>query len=190
MRNTPAGHTSPDTPKRTSHAVDPKGRLAVTAYHEHKGLSEETIAFDCSVTLDGKKVGAATNTGQGGPNRYHFISGEAETTVTTLAAEWARDTQRGTFETLDAFINYLGTGVTDRKVARSLFRRGTKIDPPYAGVVIVEKEPLGLPWQKEPIDFLVREYVLVRSLDDVTTLGAAKHSGAWQFHVFSAEDLK
>jgi hypothetical protein len=167
--------------------------VKLTAYHEHKGLSEETIAFDCSITLDGKKVAAATNTGQGGPNRYHFFSRDAEATVTRLAAEWARDTGRRTFETLDAFLSYISTGMSDQKIARSLFRRASKVDPAYAGVVVVEKDPLTLTRPEGGdviVDFLAHEYILVRSIDDVTTLAVAKGAGAWCFHVLPAETLK
>ncbi|MBP8176360.1 MAG: hypothetical protein KAX77_01225 [Xanthomonadales bacterium] len=40
-------------------------RISLAKLHIHKGLSEETIAFDADVMLDGEKIGTATCRGHG-----------------------------------------------------------------------------------------------------------------------------
>ena len=40
----------------------------------YAGLSEETIAFNASVYIDGKKVGDAKNNGQGGSNDVNVFT--------------------------------------------------------------------------------------------------------------------
>lgn len=40
-------------------------RLTLAKLHIHKGLSEETIAFDADVLLDGKRIGTASCRGHG-----------------------------------------------------------------------------------------------------------------------------
>ncbi|MGI8547338.1 MAG: hypothetical protein ACR2M1_08380 [Gemmatimonadaceae bacterium] len=187
----PANPTPPEVPTRTGAAVDPSSHVTLTSYREHKGLSEETVAFDSSILLDGRKVGTALNTGRGGANIYDFVSRAAEARVTEIAKAWAQSAGDETSEVLDAFVNYLAIGAGDLTAARSLFRRAAKANTTIAGVVVVEKEPF-FAWNdpSKISGFDVREYVAVTSLDDVTTIGAAKRLGAWRFHVLDGDILK
>lgn len=189
MPNTPAGPTPPRVPTRTHLAVDPSGRVTLRAYTEHRGLSEETIAFDCTIVLDGKKVGTAMNSGTGGANLYHFGSREAEESVTRLAVKWALRAGEPPAGSLDAFVRHLALGFADLKTARALFRRAVKTHPNLAGVVVVEREPL-VASDRRIIGFEVREFIPVSSLDDVTVAVVAERAGGWRFHVIAADALR
>lgn len=43
-----------------------------------KFASEETLCFQCSIIIDGKNAGTASNDGHGACNRYHFKDRETE----------------------------------------------------------------------------------------------------------------
>ena len=48
----------------------------------YAGLSEETVAFNASVYVDGKKVGDAKNTGHGGSNDVNVFTKDGRWTET------------------------------------------------------------------------------------------------------------
>jgi len=178
---------SPDTPERTRFAADPTGRVTLLSYKRHPRMSDETTAFEATIVLDGKRVGTATNTGTGGPHRYHFASVEVKQSVTRIAEQWATENNESSIEQLDQFIDYIATGIEDKQVARRLYRKNQKQITNISGVVVVEKEPLF--GGGYILGFGVREYILTSSLDDVETLAIAKHHKAWRFHVIPVNAL-
>ena len=58
-----------------SDGPSPMDRWGMTAYKEYARMSEETTAFNGTITLHGKPVIAAENTGKGGCNSYHALRG-------------------------------------------------------------------------------------------------------------------
>ena len=183
--------TPPDIPTRVDPPADSTGRITLPGYKEHKGLSEETTAFDTSIALDGVKVGTASNTGQGGPNRYHFTSKDAETTVTEIVGAWAK--ARGeTFEVMDAFIGYLAAGIAAKKVAKRLFKKYDGKLPNVVGVLVAEKSPIyGYGEDTTKVfGYGEQEFYILRALGDAEVLARAKQAGAWQYFVYAAADLR
>jgi hypothetical protein len=53
-------------------------KYSVTSYKEHKDMSDETVCFSAKICLNGKPFLNTSNTGCGGPNEYHLISGSQE----------------------------------------------------------------------------------------------------------------
>jgi len=53
-------------------------KVSVKAVKIHDGLSEETMCFEATLYIDGKKAASASNRGQGGCNEYHFIDAKVE----------------------------------------------------------------------------------------------------------------
>jgi len=62
-------------------------RFALAALKVSDFASEETLCFQASITLDGKKVGTASNDGHGGCDRIHFTDKAARTLFTEEAAK-------------------------------------------------------------------------------------------------------
>lgn len=49
-------------------------KIELRKIHHHKGISEETNAFDAEVWVDGRKAGFASNRGHGDPVLVHYDS--------------------------------------------------------------------------------------------------------------------
>lgn len=72
-------------------------RITLKNVHTYPRLSEETLAFDAVIYIDGKKAGTASNHGTGGENDAHFVSPEmAQTFASIIAALPAHESEYGT----------------------------------------------------------------------------------------------
>lgn len=98
------------TPKKDSpHEMD---RWGVSGYKAYESMSEETLAFEAYITMDGEKVLYAKNDGQGGPNIYHPINKQTYKVVSQFeqcATDWLVDhgyPEDRVFEGADTWINW------------------------------------------------------------------------------------
>jgi hypothetical protein len=98
----------------------------------YAGLSEETIAFNASVHIDGKKVGDASNRGHGGNNDVDVRDGEGrwnEGLFQAMEAEAATHTwsdEGKTFNhSLDSYVGELVDDIQERRDKQRLCRGKT-----------------------------------------------------------------
>ena len=63
-------------------------RLTVKNYKRVEWMSEETDCYQASLYLDGKRIGTAENSGQGGPDLLTFNSREDRERFEAALAEW------------------------------------------------------------------------------------------------------
>lgn len=108
--------------------------VSIRSYQPVRGLSEETEAFTATIYLDGKRAGAASNTGQGGPNRYDFASPAKGDAFFAYAQAWGEANDE-TFESADALIGQLCEDYDLARKARGLVKRGA------VTVVFIQKTP-------------------------------------------------
>lgn len=88
-------------------------RIGFSSFKEYKSMSEETMCFNANITLDGKKIGHAKNSGHGGstdiifsdPTMWDRLNGEIdrlwkgdkknrlnlETIISSLASAFAEE---------------------------------------------------------------------------------------------------
>lgn len=88
----------------------------------YERLSEETIAFNADIWLDGKKVGSADNEGRGGPNRYEWSDREAGKRIEAWAD--AQPTEFD-FEKLDQLVGGMLDAHRINKRLASLAKKST-----------------------------------------------------------------
>jgi len=108
--------------------------VTIRNYQPAPGLSEETNAFSATIYLDGKRAGRASNTGQGGPNRYDFTNRRDGDAFFAYATAWGVENDENS-ESADALIDQLCLDYELRSKARTLVKRGAEI------VVFIEKGP-------------------------------------------------
>lgn len=84
-------------------------KVELKSYKEVKSMSEETVCFQASVYIDGKKVGDVGNDGRGGPHRWTPWS--AEKLVREIAVKIPRYAEFSQ-EQADCLINDLGLEIT------------------------------------------------------------------------------
>ncbi len=91
--------------------------LTIKSYKRVAKLSEETDCFTCDIYLDGKKVGQASNRGNGGCNDYYWT----DRTIGQSIENWAKtQPTEFEFEKLDQIISKLTALV---EVVNTLKRR-------------------------------------------------------------------
>jgi len=56
-------------------------KIEVKNVKMHRDMSEETECFSCTIYVDGKKAGEASNRGGGGCKEYHFADRKVEQSV-------------------------------------------------------------------------------------------------------------
>jgi hypothetical protein len=117
--------TQQHTPKQVHQIAPPEIELkAVKALQQ---ASDETLCFEASVYLDGKKVGTVGNRGQGGPNFYHMDRTD-EARLADLCSRWiSHRWGQKAIEPADTVIALLVDDFEDRKVARRLNRKGCRV---------------------------------------------------------------
>lgn len=101
-------------------------RVEIKALKIADHLSEETLAFTCSVYLDGKKVGQARNDGRGGCNRYDIQRSDLSD-LEEIALEWYREEEgeeaHSRTSAMDMMLSALTMDYEDRQMARANGRR-------------------------------------------------------------------
>ncbi len=90
--------------------------------------SHETNCFECSIYWDGKKVGYASNSGQGGDTDIHFTDKDAQTQAEAWEKEQPKivtDMPKPSFQTEGTFFHYRFTleGHIDNLVVEFLTKR-------------------------------------------------------------------
>ena len=95
--------------------------FSIKQLSSNPALSEETLAFTCSVYIDGKKVFTAMNNGTGGCHSYHPVKGKTYKEIREAEA-WARSEHPDEFEPLDFVID----GLVERESARKILAREFK----------------------------------------------------------------
>lgn len=90
--------------------------------------SHETNCFECSVYWDGKKVGYAENSGQGGETNVHFTDKQAQTQAEAWEKEQPKivtDMPKPSFQSEGTFFHYRFTleGHIDQLVVEFLEQR-------------------------------------------------------------------
>jgi len=87
-----------------------------------KFASEETLCFECSVYVDGKRAFVASNDGRGGCNSYHGDRGMID-----AADKWANANYEYAtgVEDLDGFIHQLITDWEIEKYTRKMLKKFT-----------------------------------------------------------------
>jgi len=83
----PGSMLRPATRPAIVHAPTPVDKWGLSGYRADKRLSEETIAFSATITLNGKPVIHASNRGHGGCNEYQPARGETYDIVDKLVAD-------------------------------------------------------------------------------------------------------
>ena len=98
----------------------------------YAGLSEETIAFNASVYIDGKKVGDAKNNGQGGSNDVNVFTKDGRwdrALMNKMEAEAKKHTWTYEGEThshsLDSYIGELVDDFEEQKILKRMCRTQT-----------------------------------------------------------------
>lgn len=97
-------------------------------------LSEDSEAFTANLYMDGKKIAAVLNEGQGGPHRYEV----SDQVRFDAASAWAEE-KHGDYEPLDTAISELVTEARYVKLAKAHAKQGfpiTVVVPcrPYRGL--------------------------------------------------------
>lgn len=82
-------------------------RLSLRNIHIHPSLSDETVAFDANLLLDGAVVARVVNRGTGGCHECSFNDRTVRDEIERYAAEWAKNELGSAFEALDALIDVL-----------------------------------------------------------------------------------
>jgi hypothetical protein len=111
--------------------------ITVKNVKAHRDMSEETECFSCTLYVDGKKVGQASNHGTGGCNDYYFINRETEAAVNAyidgldpvpepvgLTEEW-RKSMYPMKQDLDWFVGELIADAEMEKRLRRLSKKNT-----------------------------------------------------------------
>ena len=88
----------------------------------HDELSEETLCFSASVYFNGKRVGVATNRGNGGCNDYDWLEKETGREIHEWAnaqkltyTNWEGEEEEVTFEKLDHIVTNLVEEFEDKQ---------------------------------------------------------------------------
>lgn len=84
-------------------------RVELKSYKEVKSFSEETVCFQATVYVDGKKVAEVSNDGKGGPHRWHPWA--AEKIVGEIAKAMPKYAEFNQ-EQADCLVNELGLAIT------------------------------------------------------------------------------
>lgn len=90
-------------------------------------MSEETMCFSADILLDGRKVGAVMNRGNGGPNLYHGLGEDDEQRLERLATEWVKANGVEPIEPVDNLIAMLVDQRQEHEEATQRFREGSAL---------------------------------------------------------------
>jgi hypothetical protein len=154
--------------------------VTIRNYRPHSGLSEETRAFTATIYLDGKRAGQASNTGQGGPNRYDFADPHKRDAFFAYATAWGVENDE-TFESEDALIDELCTDYELRSKARTLVNRGAE------KVLFIEKGPGWFTEDKSGKPAYYDESYLIGLRTDTDPEAIAAKEGADKWRVIATD---
>jgi len=145
----------------------------------YKGMSQETIAFNANVYVDGKKVGEASNEGHGGSNRFDLFENgrrdwELQDKCEKEAAKYTWSYDGETFNhSLDSYIGSLVDNEVDERELKRKLKTQTLFRIPGESYEDGEYHVM-----KQKYDFTVRDYLIreygdkVQVINETLTLGS------------------
>jgi len=136
--------------------------LSVKNYKAYPRMSEETVAFNADIYVDGKKIGDVRNDGNGGCHMYYWSDRAAGEALEAWAKEQKTEFD---FEKLDQILDKIFIGIEEEKQLRRWCKtaayfqlKGDNVDQWRSVTIIRNGKRVKAPFTPEIEAWIIKNY--------------------------------